>query len=258
MCFNKPVTNEDSCRLLVYKNPVRTSQETHYIASTDPSRLMLCNIWDFHGGDYEECRFFGCDAVWLVRTNVSEERITSIIWVTRINWLRTTLSVAMATKSFVPVTWRYVAHVRTHVVPKSLILFALMIEARRSSETSFTTRATRRHIQEDDFLYRTQFEVTLISIHVILAAALGPRGRLSLQRKWILGIIVGRNGDKGRPTGKTDVTAVYGLMVYKCGSPDVSQPYMPPGPVTGITWIFLSFTIQKYERQTLIALCICD
>jgi hypothetical protein len=26
---------------------------------------MLCKIWGFHGGDYEECRLLGCYAVWL-------------------------------------------------------------------------------------------------------------------------------------------------------------------------------------------------
>jgi hypothetical protein len=46
----------EECRLLGYKTPVRTSQETHYISATEPSRLMLCKIWSFHGGDYEECR----------------------------------------------------------------------------------------------------------------------------------------------------------------------------------------------------------
>jgi hypothetical protein len=41
-------------RLLGYKNPVRTSQETHYISTTETSQLMLCKIWGFHGSDYEE------------------------------------------------------------------------------------------------------------------------------------------------------------------------------------------------------------
>jgi hypothetical protein len=49
----------EKCRLLGYKNPVRTSQETHYVSATEPSRLMLCKIWGFHGGDYEECRLLG-------------------------------------------------------------------------------------------------------------------------------------------------------------------------------------------------------
>jgi hypothetical protein len=31
-------------RFLGYKNPVRTSQETHYISVTESSQLMLCKI----------------------------------------------------------------------------------------------------------------------------------------------------------------------------------------------------------------------
>jgi hypothetical protein len=49
----------EECRLLRYKNPVRTSQETHYVSTTESSRLMLSKIWGFHGGDYEECRLMG-------------------------------------------------------------------------------------------------------------------------------------------------------------------------------------------------------
>jgi hypothetical protein len=30
-------------------------QETHYISTTESSQLMICKIWDYHGGDYEEC-----------------------------------------------------------------------------------------------------------------------------------------------------------------------------------------------------------
>jgi hypothetical protein len=36
----------------------------HYVSVTEPSRLMLCNLWGFHSGDYEECRLLGCDAMW--------------------------------------------------------------------------------------------------------------------------------------------------------------------------------------------------
>jgi hypothetical protein len=38
-------------------------------------------------------------------------------------------------------------------VPSSLILFAIMMEAVRSSETSVLTRATRRHIPEGGILH---------------------------------------------------------------------------------------------------------
>jgi hypothetical protein len=34
----------EECRPLIYKNPVRTSQETQYVSATQPTRLMLCNI----------------------------------------------------------------------------------------------------------------------------------------------------------------------------------------------------------------------
>jgi hypothetical protein len=39
--------------------PVRTSQEKHYVSTTESIRLMLCKIWDLHGGDYEECGLLG-------------------------------------------------------------------------------------------------------------------------------------------------------------------------------------------------------
>jgi hypothetical protein len=37
----------------VYKTPVRTSQETHYVSVTELRQLMLCKIGGFHGVDYE-------------------------------------------------------------------------------------------------------------------------------------------------------------------------------------------------------------
>jgi hypothetical protein len=56
----------EECRLLGYKNPVRTSQETHYVSATELSRLMLCKTSDCLGGDYEDRRLLGCDAVWFL------------------------------------------------------------------------------------------------------------------------------------------------------------------------------------------------
>jgi hypothetical protein len=49
----------EECSLLGYKNPGRTSQETHYVSATETSRLMLCKISGFHSSDYEECRLLG-------------------------------------------------------------------------------------------------------------------------------------------------------------------------------------------------------
>jgi hypothetical protein len=49
----------EESHLLGFKIPVRTSQETHYVSTTESSQLMLCKIWGLHGGDYEECRLLG-------------------------------------------------------------------------------------------------------------------------------------------------------------------------------------------------------
>jgi hypothetical protein len=83
----------EECRLLGYRNPVRTSQEIYYISATEPSRLMLFKIWGFHGGDSEECRLLGCNTVWtLVRTDVLKEHFASIVGVKGISELRKRLA----------------------------------------------------------------------------------------------------------------------------------------------------------------------
>jgi hypothetical protein len=64
-----------------------------------------------------------------------EERIASIVRVTRSDELGATLAVTSNRST-------------TNVVPSPPILVTLMIEATRSSETSGLTRATRRNIQE--------------------------------------------------------------------------------------------------------------
>jgi hypothetical protein len=113
------------CRLLGYRNTVRTSQETHYVSAIEPSRLMLCKIWGFHGGDYEEWCLLGCYEVWLL-------------------WEPT------FRRNIAPVFLRSVRRllVTASVVPSSLIIVTLMKEALSSSETSVLTISTRRNIPE--------------------------------------------------------------------------------------------------------------
>jgi hypothetical protein len=48
------------------KTRFRTSQNTHYVSTTETSWLMLCKIRGFQGADYEECRLLGCYDVWLL------------------------------------------------------------------------------------------------------------------------------------------------------------------------------------------------
>jgi hypothetical protein len=59
-----------------------------------PENFVLCKIWGFDGGDYEECRLLGClDLMALVRTDVSEEFSAPIIRLRIIGELGTTLAV---------------------------------------------------------------------------------------------------------------------------------------------------------------------
>jgi hypothetical protein len=48
----------------------------HYISATEPSRLMLCKVSGFYGGDYVKYCLLGCGAEWVLleltfRWNVS-------------------------------------------------------------------------------------------------------------------------------------------------------------------------------------------
>jgi hypothetical protein len=76
----------------------------------------------------------------LVRTDVSEERIASIITVTR--------------------------NGEQLAVPSKPILATLMMEAKRSSETSIHTRATMGHTPEDDILHSHHRENFIVYMNI--------------------------------------------------------------------------------------------
>jgi hypothetical protein len=55
------------------KNAVFWDMETQFVchrkhitSKLESSLLMLCKIWGFYSGAYEEGRLMGCDAVWLL------------------------------------------------------------------------------------------------------------------------------------------------------------------------------------------------
>jgi hypothetical protein len=81
----------------------------------------------------------------LVRTDVSEERSAASFTVTRIDELGTTLAVTGHRRSAERLL------VTVNVYSSSPILVTLMMEALRSSETSFLTTAIWRNIPEDIF-----------------------------------------------------------------------------------------------------------
>jgi hypothetical protein len=89
----------------------------------------------------------------LVRTDVSEEHIASIIRVTRISELGTTLAATSNRNTLRRNTNVLLLLIIANVVPSSPILVTLMMEEIRSAETSALTRTALCDIPEDVILH---------------------------------------------------------------------------------------------------------
>jgi hypothetical protein len=75
----------EECRLLGHTNPVRTSQETHYVSATETSLLILGKIWGFHVVTIKNAVLWDVTSCGSCKPDVSEDKDDKNQWTRNIS-----------------------------------------------------------------------------------------------------------------------------------------------------------------------------